>query len=70
MVKDKDGNVIIISFELPNHWEYESMIDFLAKRYGQCKHYVEENYTRYDYYETLLLAMYENIGTAYRINKK
>jgi hypothetical protein len=38
----------------------EKMIHTLAKTYGQCKYYVEENYTELDYWECLYCENFDN----------
>ena len=46
------------------------MIDYLAKRYGQCKHYIASKYTRYDFWETFINDVYNNLQETYPVNKK
>jgi len=46
------------------------MIDYLAHRYGQCKHYIARAYTRYDFWETFINDVYNNLQETYPVNKK
>jgi len=69
-LKDKDGDGVWISLDKPDRWEYTHMIDYLAKRFGQCIYHIASKYTRYDFWVTFLNDVYNNLQETYSVNKK
>ena len=45
------------------------MIDYLAKRYGQCIYHIAGKYTRYDFWVTFVNDAYNNLQETYPMNK-